>query len=209
MKPVETDELTIHYDAARCVHSRHCILGLPGVFLEGERPWIRPAGASTAAIVKAIEACPSGALTYQRKDGAGEAAPAVNTIRVWENGPLEVRGDLRLGGREMRRALLCRCGKTARPPFCDNSHRKGFGATGLPGFNEKKDHEPEGAGGPLVIEPEEHGSNRITGNAEVIGSDGQRVARVKKAWFCRCGASGAKPFCDSSHKLIGFTKAVE
>lgn len=208
MKPIETDDLTIHFDGRACIHARRCVLGLPGVFSPDAKPWIQPAGGTTEDIVRVIEACPSGALSYERKSGAAEAAPKANTLRVWENGPLEVRGDVRIEGHAPRhRALLCRCGRTTNPPFCDNSHRDGFQATGLPAFKEAKDKDLSAGAGPLEISAKENGSVMVVGNVEVIGTDGSRVARTEKAWFCRCGASGNKPFCDSSHGKIGFRKA--
>ena len=209
MRPIETDDLTILFDARICVHARRCVLGLPKVFDPDGRPWIQPEHASTSDIVAVIEACPSGALQYARKTGANELPPKANTVRVWENGPLEVRGDIRIEGHDPRhRALLCRCGKTDSPPFCNNAHRAGFCATGLPAFNEGKDKDLDAADGPLEVTPTEDGPCVVKGNVEVIGSDGRRVARTRKAWLCRCGASESKPFCDGSHNKIGFRKAV-
>lgn len=208
MKPIETDDLTIHFDGKTCIHARRCVLGLPGVFDPDARPWIRPDGTPAGEVIAIIEACPSGALSYERKSGPGEAAPKANTVRVWENGPLEVRGDVRIEGQTpRRRALICRCGRTANPPFCDNSHHDGFQATGLPAFKEGKDTALDAADGPVEISAKENGSVMVAGNVEVIAADGSRVARTGKAWFCRCGASGNKPFCDGSHGKIGFRKA--
>ena len=42
MKPIETDELTIHYDVRQCIHARKCVLGHPKVFDTDARPWIQP-----------------------------------------------------------------------------------------------------------------------------------------------------------------------
>ena len=205
MKPVETDELTIHFDMKTCIHSRRCWLGLPNVFDPAQRPWIQPEGASTEEIVAVIDACPSGALSYERS-GKPETPPQINTARLWENGPLELRGNLRLPGEEPRtRAVLCRCGKTSNPPFCDSSHKDGFEATGLPSASDSE--ELDATGGSLEIQVNEDGPIAIKGNLEVIGSDGRCVARKTKAFFCRCGASGNKPFCDGSHKAAGFKKA--
>lgn len=210
MKPVETDDLTIHYEVRTCIHARECVLGLPKVFDPDARPWINPESASTQEIIDVIEACPSGALSYTHKSGPNEALPKTNTARLWENGPVEIHGDIQIEGHDSRtRMLLCRCGKTANPPFCNNAHRKGFSATGLPGYREADDTTPELTDGPLKVTVFEDGPVEVKGNLEVINSDGSRVARLTEAYFCRCGASGDKPFCDGSHKRIGFTKPAK
>ena len=54
------------------------------------------------------------------------------------NGPLRVTGEIHVrlddGTEEtLPRATLCRCGGSARKPFCDNTHlRNGFRAPGEP-----------------------------------------------------------------------------
>ena len=40
---------------------------------------------------------------------------------------------------------------------------------------------------------------------EIRDAAGELIARRTAAELCRCGASGNKPFCDSSHERIGFT----
>lgn len=209
MKPVTRGRLTIRFDGKTCIHARRCVLGLPEVFDPERRPWIDPGETGEEEIIRVIEACPSGALSYEIEGGAGEAPPPVNTLRLWENGPLELRGDIRIEGQAPRtRALVCRCGKTANPPFCDNSHRRGFTATGVPDLREDRDEDRKLSTGPVEVVPLENGSLRVKGEVEVIGADGARVARVSRVFFCRCGASGDKPFCDGSHRKIGFTKAT-
>lgn len=203
---VETEELTIHFSGKTCIHARKCVLGLPGVFDPDAKPWIDPDGADTAAIIDVIEACPSGALTYERTSGPAEAPPVTNTARLWEKGPVELRGDLRINGAPRNRALLCRCGQTTNPPFCNNNHRGGFDATGLPDFREDKDTGLDAPGGTLEVTVFEDGPVQLKGNVEIIGSDGHRIARMERAVLCRCGASSDKPFCDGSHKKLGFTK---
>ena len=47
-------------------------------------------------------------------------------------------------------------------------------------------------GGPLMI----------TGTCEVTHADGRIETRENKSTYCRCGASGNKPFCDGGHKGI-------
>ena len=54
------------------------------------------------------------------------------TITTYEDGPLLVRGDfsvLTQDGEEVdagrRTVALCRCGLSARKPFCDGTHKAG------------------------------------------------------------------------------------
>jgi len=208
MKPVETDDLKIHFEMKRCIHARQCFLGAPKVFDPRRRPWIDGKAATTEQIVAVIDACPSGALSYERKDGKDEAKPATNTARVWENGPVELRGDFEIEGHgRATRAMICRCGLTKNPPFCDDSHRGAFEASGLPGAQDDRDVEMEVAEGAVDLRAMPDGPVLIKGAVEVIDANGSRVARVENAGICRCGASGKKPFCDGTHRTIGFEKA--
>ena len=125
MGTTETDDLTISFNARRCIHARKCVLGQPKAFVpEKGRDWIQAQAVTTDAMIKVIEACPSGALSYERKDGgAGEATPQVNTVRLWEHGPIELHGNLSMpDGSTRTRAVLCRCGASKSKPYCDNSH---------------------------------------------------------------------------------------
>lgn len=62
-------------------------------------------------------------------------APRPTIVKAVRNGPLQVKGAIRLldpDGEEydldgQRIVLLCRCGKSKNQPFCDSSHvRTGF-----------------------------------------------------------------------------------
>jgi len=45
----------------------------------------------------------------------------------------------------------------------------------------------------------------VRGEFDLLGADGQPVPRVRQTVaLCRCGVSSIKPFCDGTHKLIGF-----
>jgi CDGSH-type Zn-finger protein len=44
----------------------------------------------------------------------------------------------------------------------------------------------------------------VKGNLEICAGSGREVACTTDTWLCRCGASANKPFCDGSHKKIGF-----
>ena len=67
--------------------------------------WIKPENADVDDLVRIIESCPSGALSYQRKAGGKQEPIAqVNTARFWENGPVEYHGALKLpNGQEATR----------------------------------------------------------------------------------------------------------
>jgi uncharacterized Fe-S cluster protein YjdI len=60
-------EVTIIWKSGSCIHSRKCWQGLGEVFRPGERPWIKPEGASTQRIIAQVRQCPSGALSYRMK----------------------------------------------------------------------------------------------------------------------------------------------
>ena len=59
-------------------------------------------------------------------------------------------------------------------------------------------------GGPLSITPVPDGPLAVTGNLEICAGPGRTVDRATKARLCRCGASANKPFCDGSHRRVGF-----
>lgn len=201
------EKITIRFDGAKCIHSRNCVLGLPEVFVaNADGPWIRPDNGAVEELIAVARSCPSGAITYERHDdGPAERAPDVNVIRVLENGPLMVAADLRIEGHEPRiRATLCRCGDSKNKPFCDGRHKaSNFTATGEP---LTEDSEPlEVRDGPLEITPFPDGPLGVSGNVEICAGTGRTLKRVKKTALCRCGASKNKPYCDGSHRKIGFT----
>ena len=211
----EGDGIVITYEARRCIHAEQCVHGLPAVFDSKRKPWVEPSAAKADSIARVIERCPTGALQYERKDGgAQEAPPPKNTIRVAPDGPLYLHGRVRVNAangqplaREMRVAL-CRCGKSALKPFCDGSHGKaGFkdaGAISKPQVQTQADKSEEGA---LTVTCQENGSLAVSGDFELADGQGTVVARGNTTWLCRCGGSGSKPFCDGTHKKIGFTSS--
>src|SRR5581483_4468196 len=87
---VETGKaVEIHFASKRCIHARFCVLGAPAVF-RANTPgtWIYPDAMPVDDVVEIAHACPSGAITYVRKDGgANETAPPVNRLNLRENGP--------------------------------------------------------------------------------------------------------------------------
>jgi CDGSH-type Zn-finger protein len=61
----------------------------------------------------------------------------------------------------------------------------------------------------VTIKALKNGPYEVAGGAKVLDSTGKEYAgQIDPLYLCRCGASKTKPFCDGSHKKIGF-KAEE
>lgn len=206
IEEVRGTQVSVRFDGGKCIHSRHCVLDHPDVFVPnvaGE--WIHPDAASAETLMSIARNCPSGAISCERHDGGEpEVAPKVNTVRVLENGPLAFHAEMRFwGGGGALRATLCRCGASKSKPFCDTSHvASGFTATGEPPTQESAALEVRN--GPLEVIPVENGPLHIKGNLEIITGTGRTVKRATECWLCRCGHSGKKPFCDGTHRKVGF-----
>ncbi len=50
----------------------------------------------------------------------------------------------------------------------------------------------------------ENGPYMVEGITELIDARGEDVSKDGKAFLCRCGQSSNKPFCDGTHKKVGF-----
>ena len=200
------EKIIVRFDGEKCIHSRNCVLGRPEVF-QANAPgaWIKPDNASVEEVVTTALACPSGAITYERIDGGPqEAAPPVNVVRIRENGPLAIHADLRIGdGTTQLRATLCRCGVSKKKPYCDGSHvAASFQSTGEP---PTQPSEPLAArNGIVALTPKKDGPLYFSGNLELVSGTGRTVNRMQETWLCRCGESNNKPYCDGTHKKIGF-----
>lgn len=55
-----------------------------------------------------------------------------------------------------------------------------------------------------IVEVAKNGPLMVYGNITVKQPDGTRATQNNVTAFCRCGASSNKPYCDGSHKKIGF-----
>ncbi len=49
-----------------------------------------------------------------------------------------------------------------------------------------------------------NGPLEIKANCDIYLADGSMVSKEDKSYLCRCGSSANKPFCDGSHKKVGF-----
>ena len=55
-----------------------------------------------------------------------------------------------------------------------------------------------------IVEVMPNGPLLVYGNITVKEKDGTETHKNKVTAFCRCGQSGNKPYCDGSHKRVGF-----
>ncbi len=192
-----------------CIHIGECGGAKGELFVGGRKPWCDPDLVSEGAVQDVVTRCPTGALSIEFKDGTDpETAESENTVNVAYNGPLFVRGQLEIDAASSDtpglkyRATLCRCGESKNKPFCDNSHEdasfKDYGAVG-----ESGDFDTD-SGGPLAISTATNGPLLLKGNMTIVGSCGRPAWHGKQVALCRCGVSKNKPFCDGSHKEVGF-----
>ncbi|MFL5575295.1 MAG: (4Fe-4S)-binding protein [Gemmatimonadaceae bacterium] len=57
---------------------------------------------------------------------------------------------------------------------------------------------------PATITPVRNGPLYVRGEVQVELEDGATVTRDLRIALCRCGKSGSQPFCDGTHREIGF-----
>jgi CDGSH-type Zn-finger protein/uncharacterized Fe-S cluster protein YjdI len=129
-------QVTVLDNRGLCAHSGFCTDKLASVFLVGQDRFVDPNGTRMDEIIRAVRACPSGALSYTI-DGK-EARDQVDqdrrpTIEVSKDGPYRITGGIPLkdgqGNDEARNQgasrehySLCRCGHSQNKPFCSGKH---------------------------------------------------------------------------------------
>jgi uncharacterized Fe-S cluster protein YjdI len=57
---------------------------------------------------------------------------------------------------------------------------------------------------PLELRASADGPLLVSGGVRVEAADGTVLYEGEKVALCRCGQSGNKPFCDGTHKTVGF-----
>ncbi|WP_299368015.1 (4Fe-4S)-binding protein [Winogradskyella sp.] len=131
IKEYSNGEVTVVWEAEKCIHSAMCVNGLPNVFKPNEKPWINVDAASTDELINTIKKCPSGALSYYMNDGEDKTSEILETkVEVLENGPLLVYGTLKVTHKDgteetkNRTTAFCRCGASQNKPYCDGAHVK-------------------------------------------------------------------------------------
>jgi uncharacterized Fe-S cluster protein YjdI len=132
-KHYDNEDITVVWKPEVCIHSGLCWRGLLAVFNPRNRPWIDMKGADSEAIIRQVDQCPSGALSWYRNSETSPVPERVDVETIVEaarNGPLMVYGNIRVkdsAGQETiqyKVTAFCRCGASQNKPYCDGSHRK-------------------------------------------------------------------------------------
>ena len=131
-------QVTILDNRGICQHSGFCTDRIATAFRSNQTPFVAPSGGRMDELMRAVRACPSGALSYaidgvearEDVDRHGTREPA---IEVTKDGPYRITGAIPLvdaaGGDVARNAgsslehyALCRCGHSQNKPFCSGMH---------------------------------------------------------------------------------------
>jgi len=80
--------------------------------------------------------------------------------------------------------------------------------TGALHFRRSDGGAQEGPQPETTIEPRPNGPLFVRGRVRIVDEDGRLIREDTRLALCRCGASANKPFCDGSHRRIGFTTAA-
>ena len=128
-------------------------------------------------------------------------------IRLSRNGPLLVAvEDLMNSKGERLQAwhgvALCRCGASARKPFCDASHIR-IGFSDEPRADRAPDCGGPDAGNAPGIRMAQDGPYEVR-NIELDDEAWRKGGSPARYELCRCGGSKSKPFCDGTHERTGF-----
>ena len=67
-KTYDRDNLRIIWKPSLCQHAGVCVRTLPKVYHPKDNPWVTPEQATVEELMAQIDACPSGALSYELID---------------------------------------------------------------------------------------------------------------------------------------------
>ena len=121
-------ELSVNFNRSICAGASECVKGLPSVFkTQDESNWIFPDEATKDQLIKTLNRCPSGALSYtiEKKTCIDKRSEA--KVSIIKNGPYAVEGiiieDMPTPTNfAASKYTLCRCGFSNNKPYCDYSH---------------------------------------------------------------------------------------
>jgi uncharacterized Fe-S cluster protein YjdI len=64
-KHYKNEDITVFWQPEKCIHSANCVRGLRAVFDPGRKPWIEMSAGETDDIIRTVQNCPSGALSFE------------------------------------------------------------------------------------------------------------------------------------------------
>lgn len=76
--------------------------------------------------------------------------------------------------------------------------------TGALHFKRLDGGEQEAAPEETSVQPRNNGPLFVRGRVKIVDSQGHVVREDTRIALCRCGQSSNKPFCDGSHRAVGF-----
>lgn len=207
----DTDEIRVTYDIKRCIHAAECVSGLPTVFDPDKKPWVQPEHETAEKVAAVIERCPTGALHYEmKKSDRTEKPSSRNRIRLNADGPVYFFGDIEVQDHngnvvlEDTRFALCRCGGSGNKPACDNTHKKLDWKADATADKFKMPETGDDSHEKLLVKLMKNGPAILGGIYTMESPEIGEVTSGKGVALCRCGASSTKPFCDGTHKDVGF-----
>lgn len=135
IKEYSNGDITVIWKPEICIHSGNCVRGLKQVFNPKNRPWIKIHSATTDEIIKTVNNCPSGALTFKRnkdmsdKPETIQPAQSKTKVQVIKGGPYMFEGHCAIVDKDGNESIkegkvfLCRCGGSKNKPYCDGTHK--------------------------------------------------------------------------------------
>ena len=131
-------QVAVQDNRGTCAHSGFCTDRLPTVFRRDVDAFVAPSGGRMDEIIRAVQACPSGALSLavgEHDAGVEVVQDREPAIEVSKDGPYRITGGIPLfdghgrpvvrnAGASLEHYSLCRCGHSQTKPFCDASHKR-------------------------------------------------------------------------------------
>jgi CDGSH-type Zn-finger protein len=135
-----------------------------------------------------------------------------NVIQPGVDGPLRLEGEIEVYAADgtligkFAEVWLCRCGRSRNKPFCDGSHKAAQfrDPVDIPSSYQPKVLETPEPGNLLKCTLKANGPIRCIGSMQIHDPSGKAAWTGTQAALCRCGHSKMRPFCDGTHREIGF-----
>jgi len=132
IKEYRNDDITVVWYPAKCTQSQCCFKAYKEVFDPSRKPWIQLDKGATAEIIKTVEACPSGALSYyfnKATDAKTVENPPMR-VKLSQAGSVKIEGTFLFIDEKGNEQLIenetiaiCRCEKSLKMPYCDGMHK--------------------------------------------------------------------------------------